>query len=170
MNVDNLTTEECMVIPEPAYNVTFSYDSSGDVKILPDSNNVNPSDVQPVSQPTVQEVSVPGPPEIAAPSTSIYIAEPLIKDVPAELPCVQEESVIPSARVSTDVVAQAVKFANILSEEEFIPDYDELPDDDDVPKQDIETQTDDDLVARITLLGDQLKKERTAQGGDEKIG
>jgi hypothetical protein len=137
---------------------------------LPDSNNVNPSDVQPVSQPTVQEVSVPGPPEIAAPSTSIYIAEPLIKDVPAELPCVQEESVIPSARVSTDVVAQAVKFANILSEEEFIPDYDELPDDDDVPKQDIETQTDDDLVARITLLGDQLKKERTAQGGDEKIG
>jgi hypothetical protein len=29
-----------------------------------------------------------------------------------------------------------VKFANILSEEEFIPDYDELPDDDDVPKQD----------------------------------
>ena len=27
MNVDNQTTEECMVIPEPAYNVTFSYDS-----------------------------------------------------------------------------------------------------------------------------------------------
>ena len=67
MNVDNLlTTEECMVIPEPAYNVTFSYDRSVDVLILP----------------TVQEVSVPGPPKITALSTSIYIAEPVIKDVP----------------------------------------------------------------------------------------
>ena len=165
MNVNNLTTEECMVIPEPAYNVTFSYDRSGDVQILADSSHVNPSDVQPVSQPTIREVSVPDPPEIAAPSTSIYIAEPLIKDVPAEQPCVQEESVphppevILSARVSTDIVAQAVKFADILSEEEFVPDYDELPDD--VPKRDIETQTDDDLVARISLLEDQLK-ERTA--------
>ena len=73
MNVDNLTTEECMMMPEPAYNVTFSYDCSGDVQILHDSSNVNPSDVPPVSQPTVQEVSVPGPPEIATPSTYIYI-------------------------------------------------------------------------------------------------
>jgi hypothetical protein len=142
------------------------YDRSGEVQILPDSSNVNPSDVQPVSQPTVQEVSVPGPPEIAAPSTSIYIAEPLIKDVPAEQPCVHEESVpdppevIPSARVSTDIVAQALKFADILFEEEFVPDYDALSDDDDLPKQDIATQTDDDLVARISLLEDQLKKER----------
>ena len=101
-----------------------------------------------------------------ASSTSIYIAEPLIKDVPADQPCVQEESVpdppevIPSARVSTDIVAQAVKFADILFEEEFVPDYDELSHDDDLPKQDIETQTDDDLVARISLLEDQLKKER----------
>jgi hypothetical protein len=166
MNVDNLTTEECMVMPEaePAYNVTFSYDCSGDVQILPDSSDVNPSDVPPVSQPTVQEVSVPDPPEIAAPSTYIYIAEPLIKDVPAEQPCVQEESVpdppevIPSAIVSTDIVAQAVKFADILFEEEFVPDYKELSDD--LQKQDIETQTEDDLVARISLLEDQLKKER----------
>jgi hypothetical protein len=45
MNVDNLTTEECMMMPEPAYTVTFSYDCSGDVQILPDSSNVNPSDV-----------------------------------------------------------------------------------------------------------------------------
>jgi hypothetical protein len=29
-----------------------------------------------------QEVSVPGPPKITALSTSIYIAEPVIKDVP----------------------------------------------------------------------------------------
>ena len=83
MNVDNLlTTEECMVIPEPAYNVTFSYDRSVDVLILPDSSHVNSSDVQPVSRPTVQEVSVPGPPKITALSTSIYIAEPVIKNVP----------------------------------------------------------------------------------------
>jgi hypothetical protein len=53
-----------------------------------------------------------------------------------------------------------VKFADILSEEEFVPHYDELSDDDDLPKQDIETKTDDDLVARISLLEDQLK-ERT---------
>jgi hypothetical protein len=46
MNVDNLATEECMVMPEPAYNVTFSYDCSGDVQILPDSSNVNRSDVR----------------------------------------------------------------------------------------------------------------------------
>jgi hypothetical protein len=80
--------------------------------------------------------------------------------VPADQPCVQEESVpdppevIPSARVSTDIVAQAVMFADILFEEEFVPDYDELSHDDDLPKQDIETQTDDDLVARISLLED----------------
>jgi hypothetical protein len=86
--------------------------------------------------------------------------------VPAEQPCVQEKSVpyppelIPSARVLTDIVAQAVKFADILFEEEFVPDYDELSNDDDLPKQDIETQTDDDPVARISLLEDQLKKER----------
>ena len=54
-----------------------------------------------------------------------------------------------------------MKFADILSEEEFVPHYDELSDDDDLPKQDIETKTDDDLVARISLLEDQLK-ERTA--------
>lgn len=49
MNVDHLTTEECMVIHEPAYIVTFSYDHSGDVNILPDStSHVNPSDVKPV--------------------------------------------------------------------------------------------------------------------------
>jgi hypothetical protein len=53
-----------------------------------------------------------------------------------------------------------VKFADILSEEEFVPDYDELSDDDDLPKQDIETKTDDDLVARLSLLEDQLKKEK----------
>jgi hypothetical protein len=40
------------------------------------------------------------------------------------------------ARVSTDIVAQAVKFADILFEEEFVPDYDELSHDDDLPKQD----------------------------------
>jgi hypothetical protein len=86
--------------------------------------------------------------------------------VPTEQPFVQEESapdppeVIPSARVSTDIVAQTVKFADILFEEEFVPDYDELSDDDNLPKQDIETQTDDDLVARISFLEDQLKKER----------
>jgi hypothetical protein len=45
-------------------------------------------------------------------------------------------------------------FADILFEEEFVPDYDELSHDDDQPKQDIETQTDDDLVARISLLED----------------
>jgi hypothetical protein len=72
VNVDNLTTEECMVMLEPAYNATFSYDCSGDVQILPDSSNVNPSDVPPVFQSTVQKISVPGPLEIAAPSTSIY--------------------------------------------------------------------------------------------------
>ena len=80
--------------------------------------------------------------------------------MPADQPCVQEESVpdppevFPSARVSTDIVAQAVMFADILFEEEFVPDYDELSHDDDLPKQDIETQTDDDLVARISLLED----------------
>jgi hypothetical protein len=70
MNVDNLTTEECMVMPEAVYNVTFLYDRSGEVQILPDSSNVNPSDVQPVSQPTVQEVSVPGPPDFGRSSSS----------------------------------------------------------------------------------------------------
>jgi hypothetical protein len=51
-----------------------------------------------------------------------------------------------------------VKFADILFEEECVPDYDELSDDDDLPKQDIETKTDDDLVTRISLLEDQLKE------------
>jgi hypothetical protein len=46
-----------------------------------------------------------------------------------------KSEVTPSARVSTDIVAQAVKFADILSEEEFVPDYDELSDDDDLPKR-----------------------------------
>ena len=51
-----------------------------------------------------------------------------------------------------------LEYADILYEEEFVPDYDEY--DDVVPKADIETQTDDDLVARISRLEDQLKKER----------
>ena len=51
-------------------------------------------------------------------------------------------------------------FSQIIIIYEFVPDCNELSDDNDLQKQDIETQTDDFLVARISLLEDQLKKER----------
>ena len=60
-NIDTITNLRTSEITDNTSVTSFSYDRSGDVQIFPDSSNVNPSDVQPVSQPTVQEVSIPGP-------------------------------------------------------------------------------------------------------------